>query len=68
MTKKTTIIFIVAATAALVIWDFVVAGNKVEGDTISEVIWDWSRQTPMIPFVVGFVCGHLFFRRNDGKL
>lgn len=35
--------------------------NKKPGDTISEVTWKVIRHNPFIPFLVGFLMGHLFW-------
>ena len=32
------------------------------GDTISEVVWYLSKR-PLLPFLVGIVCGHFFWQR-----
>jgi hypothetical protein len=52
---------IVAATAALIGWDIVVATNNETGDTISEVLLDASRKRPIIAAALGIVIGHLFW-------
>lgn len=35
--------------------------NKRERDTISEVTWRVTLRKPFIAFLVGFLCGHLFW-------
>lgn len=35
--------------------------NKKPHDTISETIWKISFRFPFIPFLAGFLCGHLFW-------
>ena len=35
--------------------------NKTPSDTISETVWRASFKYPFIPFLVGFLMGHLFF-------
>ena len=39
------------------------------GDTLSEWVWHWSREYPLVPFLAGGVMGHFFWqkRRKDGK-
>lgn len=32
--------------------------------TISEVFWDFAR-FPLVPFIVGVLCGHFFWQRSD---
>ena len=37
--------------------------NSIPGDTLSEAVWDISKH-PLIPFLAGLVCGHLFWQRR----
>lgn len=61
MNRKRTIGIMLAAVAVLVGWDIFVAATPEEGDTISEILLDWSRTTPIISFGLGVVSGHLFW-------
>jgi hypothetical protein len=62
MSTATVTKFIVGAgVLAWVAWDIFVAANETPGDTISEVMLAAARRSPVIPFAVGFVMGHLFF-------
>jgi len=36
----------------------VFGGNEA---TISACLWDWSKAWPVIPLVIGVLCGHIFF-------
>jgi len=39
-------------------WDVVPYLNPARGDTISEVVRDWSKVAPIVPLFLGAVCGH----------
>jgi hypothetical protein len=45
-------------------WDVYAATRGQEGVTISAVTWATIRGNPWIPFLVGFVCGHLFWQSS----
>ncbi len=32
--------------------------------TISDLIFLWSSRWPALPFAIGFLCGHLFWRKD----
>ena len=66
MIKLISKIVILVGCAFLVIWDFIALFTGGIGDTISGVIWEWTSDWPVIAFVAGFVCGHLFFRGRGG--
>lgn len=52
--------FVLAITTAIVdIWLYLVGGTPW---TISAWIWTMSEKYAVLPFGVGFVCGHLFWR------
>lgn len=41
------------------------ASTQPNGRTsISELVTAWSFRWPALPFAVGFLCGHLFWRRR----
>ena len=56
---KLTEILIVVGVTAYALYDIVASFYK--GATISEVIRKWSYENPVVPFVIGFVCGHWFW-------
>jgi hypothetical protein len=58
-TKIVTGIVMVAALVGLVGWDLVANFNKVEGDTISEMLGGAMKAAPILAVVVGVVAGHL---------
>ena len=46
--------------AAVLAWDVFLYTDNVAGNSISQVIWDWSRAAPILPAMIGFVVGFLF--------
>ncbi len=38
--------------------------NGVPGDLISEAVWDAMKGRPFIPFLAGFLAGHLFWQKR----
>ena len=52
---------ILAIVAVVVIFDVAVSVAKVP--TVSERIWFWIHRHPVVAFVAGMVCGHLFWQR-----
>jgi hypothetical protein len=61
MTKTLTIVFLIAATTFICLWDVFVATNPVKGDTVSEIVLAFSFKHWFLPLVLGVVCGHLFW-------
>ena len=61
MTKKITQWGIIGALVAALGWDIFVATNPISGDTISEVILNFSRDNPTVIAAVFFLAGHLFW-------
>lgn len=53
-------VVMIVGVAAWILWDLVVATNRQKGDTISEITLAVSMLTPVLPFAVGFLAGHLF--------
>lgn len=58
---------LVGAVGVLALYDIVVAANRQEGDTISEVTLDTAKAHPVVPFTLGVVCGHLFWPQSTGR-
>jgi hypothetical protein len=48
-------------SAILIIWDYFMFSNDIDGDTISEVTLRNSIRHPIIPFLFGVLGGHLFW-------
>jgi len=51
---------LVAITLLLVLEGWALL-NKKPNDTISETVWRISFKYPFVPFLVGFLMGHLFW-------
>lgn len=49
---------------ALFIYEAYALLNRQPGDTISEIFWYLSKR-PLVPFLFGLLCGHLFWQRVD---
>lgn len=66
-TRKLTIMFILACVFIIIGYDiWAVYSGGVDG-TISSVIFDYSREFPLIPFAFGVLAGHLWFPVYDRK-
>ena len=62
MSKKTKIVLIVLTSVAVVVNIVLIAtGNN----SMSQVIQDTSGKFPVIPFAVGVLAGHFFWRVKD---
>ena len=53
------IVFIILIVA---LWDCYVLYQGQQQATISVVIYESSKKWPVIPFVLGFLCGHIFWQ------
>jgi len=53
------VVFIVAVVAA---WDVYVIFQGQQEATFSVVLYESSKRWPVIPFVLGFLCGHVFWQ------
>lgn len=62
---KKTVIFIILLVAAIVIFDVYIIADQGKTESISAYIIRWSHEYPSITFLVGFTCGHLFWRMKD---
>lgn len=60
MIKMITRILIVFSIVGLTIWDVIAYLKGGGGATISEQIWDLSKDFPIIPFSFGILMGHFF--------
>jgi len=56
-----TIAILAGVSLLLIVWDIYAATNKERGDTISEVVLDFARRHPVIPFLLGVLMGHLLW-------
>ena len=53
------IVFIILIVA---LWDCYVLSQGQQQATFSVVIYESSKKWPVIPFVLGFLCGHIFWQ------
>jgi hypothetical protein len=60
-TTRATEILLIVGILIYAAWDIYAASNDTRGDTISEVIYNAAKRRPVIPFALGFLCGHVFF-------
>lgn len=61
MSTKTIAIVLGVIIVGVIGWD---AWLALSGSTtISEAVWAWSKNTPILPFAGGLLCGHLWWRR-----
>lgn len=60
-----TILVIVSAIVILLAYDTWAAFAGTTNGTISWVVWTYAHKYPIIPFLVGGLCGHLFFTQTS---
>ena len=60
-TRKITVILLLTLVVGLIFFDFWAVGQGGFEATISRVIYDTAREWPILPFLGGFLCGHLFW-------
>ena len=58
-------IFIILTVVTIAAYDVWVILRHGKQQSISAYIIRWSRQYPSIPFLIGFVAGHLFWSMSD---
>lgn len=56
-----TVVFTIALVLIVAVFDFWVIYKKGKYFSISAYIIRWSKKYPSIPFLIGFLCGHLFW-------
>jgi len=39
--------------------------NRAEGDTLSELVWNYTKKYPLIPLAFGVLAGHFFWNRAN---
>jgi hypothetical protein len=60
-----TLMFIGILVVAITVFDFYIIAKKGKEESISAHLIRLSHKHPSIPFLIGFVCGHLFWRMSD---
>lgn len=51
-----------ALVILLLVYEGLTLANRRTGDTISEIHWRLAREYPIVPFALGVLMGHLFWR------
>lgn len=65
--KKVTQIVICIALVGLIIYDVIAIVQGGTEASISSIIITYAYKMPMMPFMVGFLMGHLFWRMRTNK-
>lgn len=65
--KKVTVIFILVLAVVIAAFDVYIMQIGGKEASISQTIILWSYEYPSITFLLGFVCGHLFWRMRSNK-
>ena len=60
-----TIIFMTGLIAAIAVFDVWVIANKGKQESISAHLIRLSHKHPSIPFLIGFVAGHIWWRMAE---
>jgi hypothetical protein len=60
-----TVAFIIFLVVIIAIFDVYIIAKKGKQESISAHIIRMSHQYPSIPFLIGFVAGHLWWRMSD---
>lgn len=55
----------ITAIAGLLIYEIWAIATHKKGETLSEAMWRWSKKYPYVPFFVGLLMGHLFWKKNE---
>ena len=63
-----TVIFILVMVTAIIVFDFYIVFEEGAIESISAYIIRWSYNYPSIPFLTGFIAGHLFWRMTDNRV
>lgn len=63
--KKITPYFIICLVVIIAGFHFWVIAEQGKPESISATLIRWSHEYPSIPFLLGFTCGHLFWRMKD---
>lgn len=60
MTRKIIMIAVIASVLIIGIAD-AIALIQGSDNTLSQLVYDSAKKSPIIPFLVGLVCGHFFW-------
>jgi len=65
--KQWTLVFVIFVILLITGWDVFVWIRGGTESTISALLIDWSYKYPFTVFLMGFVCGHLYWRMSKVK-
>ena len=65
--RDATKFIIICSALVLIIYDLVAYNQSGGAATISYVMLSWSKDYPILPFMFGVLCGHLFVPLKDTK-
>ena len=65
--RMKTIAIVLGAVGLLIGWDIWVYIDPPDGDTISEIALSTAKDHPVLPLLIGIVCGHLFWSQREKK-
>lgn len=60
--KTMTAIFIAVVIVAIIVYDVYIILTAGKAASISWVLIEYSYDAPVFTFLIGFVCGHVFWR------
>ena len=60
-------IFILVMFIVIAVWDVYVIATGGFETSISHTMIEWSYKYPIFTFLMGIVCGHLFWRMGDSS-
>lgn len=63
-----TIIFMIILVVAVAVFDVVIIAKKGKHESISAHLIRASHKYPSIPFLIGFVAGHIWWRMVDADI
>jgi|GEM_PF-4777776 len=65
--KRMTVVFIIIMFAAVAGYDALTISQGGVATSISQTMIDWSYKYPIFTFIMGIICGHLFWKISDSK-
>lgn len=63
-----TVIFILFMVVSVAVFDAYIIFTEGSQESISAYIIRWSHDYPSIPFLMGFLAGHLWWRMSDKRV
>jgi hypothetical protein len=59
--RSQTVVFLLVWVVLAIAWDIHALWRYGMDATISKVLYDWSRNNPIVACIAGILCGHLFW-------